>query len=225
MCFWRFYIYVFYGFHHIPNNYAAGYHKIVGTVIMMACYFTYFMACYVCPGHVTKTAPKATFRKQIKRFKYDEIIFNKKNKCTTCKIDKPARSKHCSMCNVCVEKFDHHCIWLNNCVGLHNYKWFLPFIFLHSIITIYGFVMGVQIFRGIIDEKRLWGAQFRNNVTGEIMTADWKFIIQYLMYYEHAFSFVVLLCGIVSIMLIIFLVYHMFMIKNGCTTNEKIKYS
>jgi hypothetical protein len=57
------------------------------------------------------------------------------------------------------------------------------------------------------------------------MTADNYFIMQWLMYHEHAFSFVVLLCGVVSIMLVIFFVYHMFMIKAGNTTNEKIKYS
>lgn len=45
------------------------------------------------------------------------------------------------------------------------------------------------------------------------------------MYHEHAFSFVVLLCAVVSVMLLIFFVYHMFMVKNGLTTNEKIKYS
>lgn len=72
------------------------------------------------------------------------------------------------MCNVCIEKFDHHCIWLNTCVGLHNYKWFLAFMLLHAVITIYGFVAGMQIFRGIITERRLLGAQFRNNITNEI---------------------------------------------------------
>ena len=66
-----FYIYVFYGFHHVPNAYVDEYHKYIGSFIMVLCYFTYFMACLVSPGHVTKD----NFKTGIKRFDYDEIIF------------------------------------------------------------------------------------------------------------------------------------------------------
>lgn len=34
-------------------------------------------------------------------------------------------SRHCRLCDKCVAVFDHHCKWLNNCVGKKNYTPFL----------------------------------------------------------------------------------------------------
>jgi len=79
-------------------------------------------------------------------------MFMKDHKCTTCKFDKPARSKHCSTCNHCVERFDHHCIWVNQCIGRKNYRWFLLFLFLHTIICIYATVAGILIFMGELEK-------------------------------------------------------------------------
>lgn len=44
--------------------------------------------------------------------------------CKKCKIMKPLRCHHCRRCNRCVMKMDHHCYWIDNCVGLYNMKYF-----------------------------------------------------------------------------------------------------
>ena len=40
-------------------------------------------------------------------------------------VPKPIRAHHCSICRECVMTMDHHCPWINNCVGLNNHRWFL----------------------------------------------------------------------------------------------------
>lgn len=48
--------------------------------------------------------------------------------CHTCLIEKPPRSKHCPLCGYCIQRFDHHCPFVNTCVGRDNIGYFMGFI-------------------------------------------------------------------------------------------------
>ena len=45
--------------------------------------------------------------------------------CFLCRVDVLESSAHCRHCRKCCDGFDHHCAWLNTCIGRPNY---VPFI-------------------------------------------------------------------------------------------------
>ncbi|KAJ7320284.1 hypothetical protein JRQ81_019795 [Phrynocephalus forsythii] len=58
--------------------------------------------------------------------------------CTKCQLVRPARAGHCRICDRCVKRLDHHCVWINTCIGEENHQAFILTLTLFLITSVYG---------------------------------------------------------------------------------------
>jgi palmitoyltransferase len=63
---------------------------------------------------------------------------NERDYCKKCQAVKPPRAHHCGICGRCVLRMDHHCPWVNNCVGYRNYKAFFLFVNYVTVCALWG---------------------------------------------------------------------------------------
>ena len=61
------------------------------------------------------------------------------NLCVFDEVIKTENSFHCTICNKCSDHYDHHCPFIDNCLGTRNHKYFLVFLlsyFIYSLLIV-----------------------------------------------------------------------------------------
>ena len=97
----------------------------------------FFLLHFVDPGRV-KTKRYLSFIDIIER---EEDI---NHFCPQCKVKiTNVHTKHCLICDDCFEEFDHHCFWVDNCIGKNNFGLFFAFLFLMNLNTIFTIVLAI----------------------------------------------------------------------------------
>lgn len=91
-----------------------------------------------CPDFAIKEVEQSEEKEKIKKEDKEKPNIYTERKCPTCLIIRPPGASHCRVCDNCVLDFDHHCVFISNCVGRRNHKYFVLFLVwggLFAIIT------------------------------------------------------------------------------------------
>eukprot|EP01064_Diplonema_japonicum_P022718 TRINITY_DN3280_c0_g3_i1.p1 TRINITY_DN3280_c0_g3~~TRINITY_DN3280_c0_g3_i1.p1 ORF type:complete len:357 (+),score=55.31 TRINITY_DN3280_c0_g3_i1:90-1073(+) len=169
---------------------------MMGCWLSFNCLFNHYHASVTPPGepcdeHLPPIEPKETDLKK----KHGEMWARF---CKTCWKWKPPRAHHCHFCGGCVLKMDHHCPWINNCVGHYNQRYFF-----NMLLYIWCATAQITTFLSLY-----WLGKLRP-VHPEKLLALEKTVLLELM-----------LCGVLFVMITLFVVWNGYLILTNQTVIE-----
>lgn len=94
-----------------------------------------------------------------------------KQVCVVCRARREMRSHHCKECGRCVQRLDHHCPWIDNCVGLGNQRAFFCFIVMLFITILYFYYVIALYYADAVFPE--WSNGIGSNLASLFTHASW----------------------------------------------------
>ncbi|KAJ1967557.1 palmitoyltransferase swf1, partial [Dimargaris xerosporica] len=131
---------------------------------------------------------------------------------------------HCSLCNVCIMVMDHHCVWINNCVGQQNLRYFIAFLASFIAMSWYGAWLIWYIFCQKLDDAGIATFAYYDPSVGRQVTMSWVQSFQYTISLQPLLGALGLLLVLISPAVLAFLAYAIYLVFLGVTSNEADKW-
>lgn len=111
--------------------------RLFGSINFWTAFLSYTYTSIINPGY-----PKNTIGRNFGIPKNDYYF------CDYCRfyLRKTSYGSHCDLCDICIEKYDHHCVWTGHCIGKNNkitFYIFVPSIFVLLFYFGFAFVEGL----------------------------------------------------------------------------------
>eukprot|EP01117_Protostelium_nocturnum_P006939 TRINITY_DN2487_c0_g1_i1.p1 TRINITY_DN2487_c0_g1~~TRINITY_DN2487_c0_g1_i1.p1 ORF type:complete len:384 (-),score=88.93 TRINITY_DN2487_c0_g1_i1:39-1190(-) len=213
----------------IPSKYLGSQHRWFAHIGVGITMYLFYLSCTMDAGiihYVSKGKGKNELvnPKQANSFPMDNMLYSPGKICKSCNIEKPARSKHCALCNKCISRFDHHCPWINNCIGENNLRAFLGFVLTTAMLCTYCTWLCAWISVDILDTGKVDQYHYRDYATGQTYPVDWLFKFQFLMINGRLIVPLGIFTSIIGFVLYGFFSYHAYLVYKNTTTNERFKW-
>src|SRR2546421_2458895 len=124
-------------------------HRICSILVCLSVYLSLYLSASSDPGYISPDNVST----HLALYPYDRVLFYPSNICRTCDTLKPARSKHCSICKHCVSRCDHHCVFINKCVGYGNYHYFLTLLLTTGIMLSYSVYLAWRLLSAMLQQS------------------------------------------------------------------------
>ncbi|KAA8498518.1 putative palmitoyltransferase ZDHHC16 [Porphyridium purpureum] len=191
---------------------ATALHVALVAFIVSQMAFNYGASLYIGAGEAPRLRPQG---RDALAQDLDAYVWIKCSK-AQCGRFRDERTHHCSVCDTCFRRMDHHCAWLNVCVGRNNQRYFI----LYLLYTLLGVLLGVATLSPIVAAGGTARGSATPSTSEDMMSArlppdDLRNLSTRT---QKTFIFILALCSVVSVLMGALLCWTLYLVVHESST-------